>query len=96
MNEPILTKYHYDESNDRLFIERIQDTNQIVDINKKAANSAQTNWRGDLHHVASIPLVLIEKYKNEFGIDLMNDKEALKRFLNDPDNKFLRTKPGKV
>jgi hypothetical protein len=46
--------------------------------------------------VASIPLVIIEKYKNEKGIDLMKDKAAMKRFLNDPDNKFLRVKPGKI
>ncbi len=96
MDEPIATRVHYEESGDKLIIERTQDVEPILDTNKRIANDAPTNWKGEFHHVASIPLILIEKYKNEKGIDLMKDKAAMKRFLNDPDNKFIRTKPGRI
>ncbi len=93
---PVATKFHYDEQADRLYVERIQDVEPILNRNKALRNEASTNWQGDFHHVASIPLVIIEKVKNETGVDLLKDKAAMKRFLNDPDNKFLRTKPGRI
>lgn len=96
MHEPVQTRVHYDEQDDRLIIERTQDVEPILEKNKRLLNESNTTWKDDFHHVASIPLVIIEKYKNERGIDLMNDKEALKCFLNDPDNKFFRTKPGRI
>lgn len=89
-------KFHYDESNDRLTIERIQDVEPIIEANKDAYNWAPTHWKNDFNKVASIPLVVIEKYKNETGIDLLKDKDELRKFLNDPNNKFMRTKPGVV
>jgi hypothetical protein len=96
IDEPVQTRVHYEEDGDRLIIQRIQDVEPILEANKAKANDARTDWKGEFHHVASIPLVIIEKYKNEKGIDLMKDKAAMKRFLNDPDNKFLRVKPGKI
>jgi hypothetical protein len=95
-HEPVQTRVHYEEQGDKLIIERIQDVEPILTDNKKALNNAATNWKGEFHHVASIPLVIIEKYKNEHGIDLMKDKAAMKKFLNDPDHKYFRTKPGSI
>jgi hypothetical protein len=94
--DPVQTTVHYDEMEDQLIIKRSQDLEPILESNKRSLNDSPTNWKGEFHHVAAIPLVIIEKYKNEKGIDLMKDKAAMKRFLNDPDNKFFRTKPGKV
>ena len=93
----IQTIYHYNHTDDQLVVERVQDVAAIIEANKKAANDAPTGWaHSDFHHVASIPFVLVEKLKNEQGIDLLHDDAALKRFLNDPDNAFLRTKRGKI
>ena len=46
-----------------------------------------------MRKVASIPLVVIEKWKHELGIDIMNknDWPKIKQLLNDPDNRFFRT-----
>jgi hypothetical protein len=93
---PVLTRAHYEEDGDKLIVERVQDVEPILNDNKRALNNASSSWKGEFHHVASIPLVIIEKYKNEKGIDLLKDKAALKKFLNDPDNKFFRTKPGRI
>jgi hypothetical protein len=87
---------HYDTITDSLIIEREQDIEGILDTCKALANDAPTGWKGEVHHVASIPLIVYEKVLNETGIDLLKDKAAMKRFLNDPDNKFLRTKLGIV
>jgi hypothetical protein len=94
----IETRLHYDEASDKLYVERIQDVEDIIVANKIAANNASSNWKGDMHLVASIPLVIIEKHKNETGIDLLKkgNEAHLKRFLNDPDNRFFRTKLGRV
>jgi hypothetical protein len=94
--ELVGTQYHYDEMEDKLTVRRVQDVEPIVERNKALANDAPTTWQRDMHHVASIPLVIIEKVKNEQGIDLLKDAVAMKRFLNDPDNAFLRTKRGRV
>jgi hypothetical protein len=90
------TKFHYDEMEDKLTVERVQDVEPIIEYNKALANDAPTNWRGDMHRVASIPFVIIEKHKNETGVDLMKDEVALRRFLNDPDNRMFRTKLGRL
>ncbi len=44
-----------------------------------------------MRKVASIPLVVIEKWKQELGVDIMNknDWPKVKQLLNDPENRFL-------
>jgi hypothetical protein len=56
-------------------------------VDEKAA------WKGEWHLVASIPESLYYKMKAEGKID---DQEYMKRWLNDSDNQFFRTRPGKV
>lgn len=90
------TKYHYIPETDSVVVERMQDCEAIIEANKEMETYAPRNWSKDLHLVAQIPLVIIEKYKNEKGIDLLRDREALRKFLNDPDNKFMRTKAGRI
>jgi hypothetical protein len=53
----------------------------------------KANWNGEWHLVASIPEALYYKMKAEGKID---DQAYMKRWLNDPDNQFFRTRPGKV
>lgn len=97
------TKYHYDQSADRLIIERVQDIEPIVEANKRKFNEANghesTRWKGDLHHVASVPEVVIEKWCKLHGFtfaEFINDPKISKRFLNDSSNKNFRTKPGRI
>ena len=46
-----------------------------------------------MRKVASIPLIVIEKWKRELGIDIMdkNDMPKIKKLLNDPEYRWLRT-----
>jgi hypothetical protein len=82
-----------------LLIERFQDVSPILENNKILANSgdgysASREWR----RAASIPLIIVEKWKTEEGIDVLNPdhQEAVRRKLNSSEYAFLRTAPGRL
>jgi len=87
--------WHYDAEKDEATIETIIDATQIVSDNKDKFNSfdEKANWKGDMHHVASIPMALFYQMKAEGKLD---DEAYMKRWLNDPDNRAFRTRPGEV
>lgn len=85
------------EMNDgRLVIEKQQDVTGIIEENKGSMNQydERTKWR-DTERIASIPLSLWWEMK-EKGIDPAKDPAAFDRWLNDPDNRVFRTRPGRV
>ena len=51
-------------------------------------------WR----RAASIPLVIVEKWRNEHGVDVFNPDHmpAVKRLLNSNEYLYLRTAPGRL
>jgi hypothetical protein len=87
------TYFHYDDDAGSMTLETLQETDDIVEGNKQDFNDAPAHWRGDMHKVASIPMTLYMQLKREGIID---DPRAFKRWLNDRDNRFFRTRPGKV
>lgn len=96
----VTTTFHYDEDGDRSTIETVQDVESILEANK----AMQTDGDGytpsrDLKHIASIPLVVAQKWMQEDGVNFLalgkQDKAAyLRRKLNDPDWRYLRTSSG--
>jgi hypothetical protein len=91
--------FHYDHSNDTYTIERVQEVDDIVEQNKALQNDNAGGWRGDMHHVASIPLemlVLLEKKGIISSAGRILDQAKLKAWLNDSTNRFFRTRPGRV
>ena len=46
--------------------------------------------------VARIPLIIIEKWRNELGVDYWNPdhQDRIDRLLNDPEWRWLRTDEG--
>lgn len=95
----IYSKSHYDESEDKLHIERVQDVQPILEANKKAYNDPSSFKSEVFNKKAEIPLVVLLKWLDERGItyqEFMNSDSLLRRFLNDPDNRFCLTRPGKV
>jgi len=88
--------YHYDEITGKISLETNQDVTAIVEQNKNIFNQVdeRKSWKGDIHKVASIPMSIyheLAKISNNF-----KDQAAIKRWLNDPDNKVFRTRPGRV
>lgn len=87
--------HHYDPTTDQFTIETVQDVTDITDLTKAAYRSKdeRANWKGDIHHVASIPMTIYMDLKKKGIVD---DEAAFKRWLNDPDNRVFRTRPGRV
>ena len=93
----VLTIPHLDKSTGQIAIERWQDVEDIIELNKAVQNTPQRSDWG--RHVASIPNVILEKWLNEeyhrgnVGIKLFGpEMDALvERKLKDPDWKWLRT-----
>jgi hypothetical protein len=91
------TWMHHD--GETIQIERKQDVSALLDLNKKIRNEFQGYAdRGDhhFHLYARIPPVVIEKWRNELGIDVFNEEDAprVQRLLNSNEYQFLRTTEG--
>lgn len=102
MTDPIKTKFKYDHSEDKVVSHNVQDVEPLLELNKKELTGDSIYGTGDnvagMRKVASIPLVVIEKWKRELGVDIMNknDWPKIKQLLNDPENRFFRTKEGRL
>ena len=95
-------KVQYDESTGKIHVKHEKDVSDIIELNKRQFNEADRHYNHDVfNHVARIPVDLLSAWLQMKGIkyeEFMRDGEQkiLKRFLNDPDNKLCRTKPGKL
>lgn len=91
----IRRNFHFDEIEESFHIETVQDVSQIVELNKAstAAVDERAGWKGDMHLVARIPMNLFMELQQK---GIADDDEALRRWLNDSDNRVFRTRHGKV
>jgi len=102
MTDPVKTKFKYDHSEDEVVLQNVQDVEPLLELNKKELTGDSMYGTGDnavgMRKVASIPLVVIEKWKRELGVDIMNknDWPKIKQLLNDPENRFFRTREGRL
>ena len=91
-----ITRYwHYNNETDEATIQTQQDVTDIIEENKQEFNMVdeRAGWKGEFHHVARIPLSIYYKLQAE---GKLNDDAYMKRWLNDPDNKFFRVKDGQI
>ncbi len=90
-----IRRYWQDEPDGGVTLATEQDVEAIVDHAKvlDGQYSPKARWTGDFHQVASIPLTIFMELHRK-GID--RDRKAFKRWLNDPDQRVFRTRPGKV
>ena len=87
------TKTVYEESADQVTLTTMQDAQPILDRNAYERNSGINDpTRTALgRKVASIPLVLWREWMKETNGEIQKDPTLLAKYLNDPDNSFLRT-----
>jgi len=99
-----ITRYsYYDADRDELHIETVQDVEPVVESNKAqfADTDERARWGDGLQKVATLPLNVLEDLMQK-GILVPGkhgDGEGNKRlraWLNDPENRFFRTRPGRV
>lgn len=73
-----------------------QDVGPLIEANKEKQNNTPRILKADFWPEAFIPDIIIQKWMNEEGLDIFDKNAAhqLRRKLNDPDWKWLRTRPG--
>lgn len=102
-NIPGSTQLSVDVSNpDSLVVKNSQDCTAILENNKRLHRQAGEDggygptreWK----RAASVPLIIAEKWLREDGIRFWDseDSDAFLRKLDDPENLFLRTAPGRL
>lgn len=88
----IVTKFHYDADKDEAVIQKTQDVSSIIEANKVEFNAAPERF-GEFTKVGSIPLSVYYELERK---GILNDQKALAKWLNDPDNRAFRTRPGTI
>jgi len=68
---------------------------KTLEANKAEYNAADRGWKGDWHKVASVPHNILHASGFEEA-NQQRDKKWISNWLNDPNNRGWRTKPGKV
>lgn len=97
-----ITTYHnYDHATKQTTIERVQNIEPALDRNKELYNDSsyrQQGMKDSFLHVAHIPMIIIEKWKVEEGIDVFNPDHInrVRAKLNSNEYKYLRTSSGRI
>ena len=82
----------YDENDDALHFTEEVDTTRLIEWNKRLYNEASATW-GDGATAAKLPPMLLGKLMRE---GIATDPVAWKRWLNDPDHRAFRIRPGRI
>jgi|TARA_R110000824_G_scaffold133216_1_gene295892 hypothetical protein len=94
--------FHFDESTGDLGLETQQDVTSIVEHNKALFNQVdeRARWSNPLR--PSGGQTLLATVPTSIHHELMKitnngkDQKALNKWLNDPDNRVFRTRPGRI
>ena len=83
-------------NNDGTFaIEYQQDVSRIIELNKRTAieSDAKKQMSNDWVKYASIPAILVQKWKNELGVDVTKRENRKKMFqlINSPEYRDIKT-----
>jgi|SRR5580765_7225173 len=85
----------YDELTDTYTLIDEADVTALLENNQRLYNDAPRRWGEGAVHTSLHP-VMREKLKHQGIIRPDGDPEPYRRFVNDPDNRKWRTRPGKV
>lgn len=88
----IKTFMTYDADTDEAVISKEQDMTAIIEQNKQEFNAAPERF-GEWSKVGSIPLSVYYELDRK---GILKDQKALAKWLNDPDNRAFRTRPGTI
>ena len=83
---------------DSMIVKSTQDVEFVLDQNQAARSDQESGWRGDMHRVASIPMIIVNQWWQELGDNplLPRNRAWLAAKLNNPDFSKLRTKDGRI
>ena len=89
----------HDDGEGGLILETKQNVKPFLEQNKASYAQIDESARwGEFAHIASIPFSVIQQLNKEGilkGFHIVEPKK-LKAWLNDSDNRFFRTRPGRI
>lgn len=85
--------YGNPDDENSVVVETKADYSSLLEQNRTEYNANEGERWGDMKKVASIPLDLYWDLKKRGIID---DKQKFRAWLNDPENRYFRTFPGRV
>lgn len=93
--------FHYIDGTDKVVMQDTQDVTAIVEANKAVRNdpAMQPSKKSELRRVASIPMNIWQYLRTTWerqGLGWEERQAAMKRWLNDPDNRAFRTDNSRV
>lgn len=99
----IITNTSFD-GNGNAVIKETQDIDAIVKETKAKISNESANWTGDMHHVASIPMKVVDAWRQELKAKGVPNPDPLARVnqaffiakINSSDFKSFRTKSGRI
>ena len=89
--------YYWDPETQTVHIKNTYNVSDIIEQNKRSINNSIDKRYGNeaLQYVAEIPNVFISKFLKEHNLDVFSndpaDKKRLRRLLDDPEYRFLKT-----
>lgn len=89
---------HTDEAADEITIESVQDAEPLLNRQARLRNERFSAHAGEYEELCTIPVVLLEKFKNEHGLDFFNPDDAKKieqLILSDPQYAKFRAFDGR-
>ena len=94
------TQTAYNTDDGQIVIATEQDVTDIIEQNKKEFNLTPSRWGDDVfdNKIASIPLTVIDDLNKQGimrGFHVL-DQKRFRAWLNNPDNRFFRTRQGNV
>ena len=84
--------FHWHEPTKEMAIEHIQDIKHLIDSNKKLQQEDH-HIADDFRLSARIPMTVYYEWKNKYGVDMFdpNHKEGVKKLINSPEYRYLKT-----
>lgn len=93
--------HEFDALTGRTTIKTEQDVETYLERNKRIFNEDDISAHGKKEgwwHVASIPIIVQDKWMREYGVNIWNKDhiKKVKQLLNSPEWRYLRTAPGRL
>jgi len=92
----ITTYFDYDHSTDTTIVGSEQDVVKLLEQNKRLQNDDDYTKQGikaGWWHYASYPAIIIEKWFNEYGVNVFdrNHEKKVTELTNRPEYRYLKT-----
>ena len=92
----VTTYFDYDHSTDTTIVGSEQDVSLLLDHNKRLQNDesfTKSGIKGGWWMYASYPAVIIQKWMNEYGVNVFDENHSKKVFelTNRPEYRYLKT-----